>query len=446
MTTMNADTFKGLGQRKGYRPIPHLAVFFLLSWCLPAHGGAYTDSAHGSGSYGVDRQATHTLGYSVGNCAHCHEQHAHIQGSEPTPAGGPGAYLAFDMTYTDQATGFCADCHTGLSSHQTAFARTNYSYSYWAGGAGSLTCPASILDAFSFIDEGGNPRLNCSSTSGSSHKLTDIRNFIDGRWGYNSESNPCCACHDPHRAKRDPHNAAQRGWPVSRPNGHANTHTWELWGDEAGEKMSDYTASYQAPYRSGSTTTFEPDGSTTQDGSNLTDYVTFCTDCHNVANTIYSAVLGRNLRPIDWANEKHGRGSADGYIKIDGPYSSVLGKVLACTDCHEPHGSPNVTLIRGEVNGAQLSTTIPSITSTDCSPRYSDIQDEMKALCSRCHNDDFEMIHHSLSSNDAAYNASSCSNCHEGSGGKQPINCNCCHFHGSSRSDCDYVPTTRLTF
>jgi len=48
-----------------------------------------------------------------------------------------------------------------------------------------------------------------------------------------------------------------------------------------------------------------------------------------------------------------------------------------------------------------------------------------------------------------------CGNCHDtvsGGGGGQcnrsvsAIDCNCCHYHGSSRTDCDYAPTTRRTF
>lgn len=63
----------------------------------------------------------------------------------------------------------------------------------------------------------------------------------------------------------------------------------------------------------------EPNSSTTQDGSNLTDMVSFCTDCHNTTNTIYSTTLGRNLKYIDWNNEKHGLGDATNTISMDNP-------------------------------------------------------------------------------------------------------------------------------
>ncbi|MCG2720767.1 MAG: cytochrome c3 family protein, partial [Thermodesulfovibrionales bacterium] len=133
--------------------------------------------------------------------------------------------------------------------------------------------------------------------------------------------------------------------------------------------MSNYVGAlkYQAPYRSGSTVTYEPDGSALQGGSNLTDYATFCQDCHSSPMSAY----GLSHTPIDWATsagDKHGKRAANAtsgnYIDIDAPFSNTSGGqyVLACTDCHEPHGAPNLMLIRKEVNGAALSGTISTLT------------------------------------------------------------------------------------
>lgn len=404
-----------------------LMVLGVFIWVLNcnhmAMAGPYTDSAHGNSSYGVDRNATGFPDYAVGNCAHCHEQHASIGGAEPAPdsPAGPDNFLLFSDNYTDQTTGFCFDCHKGTGSYQTSFSRTNYCYSYWAGGDTTITCPGSILEAFSFINESGSPVSNCGSSYGSSHHLTDIRSFISGKWGYTADSNPCIACHNPHRAKRDPHTSGSRGWPVSRPSGHSDVYTWELWGDDTGEKMSDYTGNYQAPYRYNSSTTYEPDGSNIQTGSNLTDYATFCTDCHNTTyTTITSTPLGRYLKTIDWNNEKHGKGNADGDIDMENPYSSTLGKVLSCLDCHEPHGAPNVTLIREEVNGGELST-ITTIAASGCITSTNGNK-ELGYLCRRCHEDDADAgvgstnrwcyAHHE--SSDAPYNLGMCKDCHGG--------------------------------
>ena len=212
----------------------------------------------------------------------------------------------------------------------------------------------------------------------SSHNLDDISTFIDGRWNYTADSNPCTACHNPHAAQGDPENlpnssksVGTRGWPVSRPSLHSkDNNAWGLWGDGAGEKMRDYTLGYQSPYRFSTTSFYEPDGGATiatQNGSTLTDYVTFCTDCHNDTNIINSTDLGRNLNTFDWNLEKHGQSAADDNIpnvnepvtcnRILAPYQAgTCGTyVLACTDCHEPHGSPNIFLTRKEVNGAVVT-------------------------------------------------------------------------------------------
>jgi cytochrome c553 len=367
-----------------------------------AYAGPYTESAHGNTANGVNRTSTNE--YCAGNCAHCHEQHASIGGSEPAPnsPAGPDAFLLFSDNYTDQTNCFCFDCHKGVGSHQSP-AFYNYNYSYRASGDTSITCPDNILEAFSFINETGTSVSNCGFTYGTSHKLTDIQDFIAGRWGYTADSNPCIACHDPHRTKRDSHTFGSRGWPVSRPSGHANTSTWELWGDDPDEKMSAYPGTYQAPYRHSSTATYEPDGSTTQDGSNLTEYVTFCTDCHDNFNNINSDVLGRPLYKIDWAIEKHGRGAAsDCAPRLLSPYQETQcgSYVLACTDCHEPHGSSNEYLLRTTVNGTAVSITATGVWYN---------------FCSACHEVLFTAGTH-----------------HEGYSSTSTCNTDGCHYHGSN--------------
>ncbi|MFZ5907254.1 MAG: hypothetical protein ACOYVJ_07570 [Nitrospirota bacterium] len=398
------------------------------------------------------------FGYSQGNCAHCHEQHAMIGGSEPAPiGGGPSLYALFSSNHTSQTDNFCFTCHTEVNSFQSG-GLVNRSYSYRAGGYTSDTLN-DILEAFSFT---------YSPFTGSSHNLADIRTLVISKsWGYRTDSNPCGGCHNPHRAQRDPHASGSRGWPVSRPGQHnTNNNEWGLWGDNisddtpygaSAESMRDYTTSYQAPYRFGSTTTYEPDGSAFPDGSNLTDYVTFCTDCHtSTPNSVWSSTLNRYLRAIDWDVEKHGKGNADGAISMDNPYGAVMGKVLACTDCHEPHGAPNVTLIRKEVNGGTLSaiTTIAA-DSTCAAGSYTDYNatkpTSIANLCDRCHKDDYDFstscqndhwygVHHDSTSGDPFYTSGGCSNCHvSGQWGdctstRNAINCNCCHYHGSQYS------------
>ena len=386
--------------------------------------GYYLD-AHGDTSYGVSRQG---VTYSKGECLHCHD----------VSQSGHGGQLF------NTSVEFCLKCHDNTTTYATT-AIKNRSYSYRAGNYSTDTLD-SIKKAFT------NP------PSISSHKLSDIKTFINGKWGYDANSNACAACHNPHRVQGDPEHSdaakspSTRGYPVARPSEHSTNYN-NLWGDETDEKMSNYTTKYQAPYRYGSTTSFEPDGSSTQTGSNLTDFNTFCSDCHNSTNIIYSTTLGRNLKTIDWDNEKHGKGNADGAIKMINPYDSVMGKVLSCTDCHEPHGSPNVFLLRKEVNGAQLDNPItafdPNICSLylymDCYKYSTDENKVLGWLCRRCHNDgatecmlpanSWKCAHHETSfTSDAPYFRMRCYRCHP-SGSGEPITCSCCHYHGSSTTD-----------
>ncbi len=386
------------------------------------YAGPYTDSAHGDAIDGVCRKSPFP-DYAVGNCAHCHEQHASIDGAEPAPSSpaGPDVSLVFSDNYENQTTCFCFDCHKGVGSYQS-IAFYNYNYSYRAGGDSSIQCPGNILEAFSFIDESGSSVLNCGSTGGTSHKLTDIRNFVNGRWGYSADSNPCTACHDPHRAKRDPYATGNRGWPVSRPSQHADTSTWELYGDELTERMSKY-ATYQAPRAASG---YEPDGSTTQDGSNLTDYVTFCADCHDNSNIIYSNVLVRYLYTFNWNIEKHGNGAAsdDAGTDLFPPYQDALcgSYVLACTDCHEPHGAPNIFLTRQKVNNGDVQV----YTGTGAGPDGR-ANNEWVYLCGKCHQG---LLADDTHPHDAAQGLN-CTTCHtEDRTEYKP--CGDCHYHGNS--------------
>jgi len=357
-----------------------------------AYAGPYTDSAHGNSTYGVNRESMSIEqghGYAKGNCAHCHEQHASIGGTEPAPGNVPPVpsnYLLFNPNHTSQTVNFCFDCHRGPTGGYQTGGLINRSYSYRAGGWNDGL--NGILEAFTY----GPP----TSTTSSSHRLYDIRKFIKGYVGYTENSNPCVACHDPHRAQRDPHTPSNRGWPVSRPGGHGDTSTWKLWGDDWGERMSSVVPSgctYQAPYRYKSTTKYEPDGSSITDGSNLTDYTTFCLDCHQYSVPSTNGVVDYdwkgnsttryNLYAIDWwgtYGNWHGAREKGDPDEVKPPYTPTVPDTnyyLNCTDCHEPHGSPNLFLIREEVNGSSGVALVNGSRSSWIS------------LCSRCHTKNF---------------------------------------------------------
>lgn len=399
-----------------------------------ARAGDYLLSAHGnSTTYGVSRLDLATANFSRGNCAHCHEQHASIGGSEPDPVTGAKEYLLFAESNTDQATNFCFNCHVGVGGYQSGGAIVNRSYSFRAGGwtTDSLN---NVKDAFSLASQL------------SSHNLADIVNFAGATargWKYNStvtgdpnggDSNACAVCHDPHLVQGDPPtapNAAKtsgtRGGAITE----INSAPVKLWGNVAGEKMSDYTGSYQAPLRfSGN---YEPDGNTVSDPTTLPDYNTFCTTCHNAGNAVYSTERSGNLKVIDWNNisgEIHGKGAAVDISMLTpaAPYSSgtTTSYVLSCLDCHEPHGSGNIYLLRGEVNGALTNAIATGF--------------DFDKICKRCHNPtggaaDWDDVHHALP--DSVYSrGGSCdtAGCHSSPAATR-INCENCHFHGSDTND-----------
>lgn len=356
-----------------------LALCLIIGWVLypdRANSGPYLISAHGDTTIGVLRTSLSSApnNYGRGNCAHCHEQHRSIGGTEPAPdsPAGPDLYLLFQDLWTSpiQSKVFCYGCHTGVDSYQSGLLQ-NYSYSYRSGGDTCL-CPSSVFESFQFIQNSGASQLNCgsfvcsSSSVGSSHRFGDFAPLA-GRWGFSNnlnEINPCSACHNPHKAKQN--------FPCSRPSSHTDIYGWEVWGDDPAERMDFYTSgNYWAPKRVNGG--YEPDGSPTQDGSNMSNYVSLCTDCHNSSNIIFSTRLGRNLYGVNWSGlgDFHG-----GRVRIDnggdfsgiGEYGDLLepykvgssyqkaNYVLSCTDCHEPHGSPNEFLLRKTVNGTPVNT------------------------------------------------------------------------------------------
>ncbi|MFZ5993429.1 MAG: hypothetical protein ACOYU4_00330 [Thermodesulfobacteriota bacterium] len=347
-----------------------VTFFFITLGASPLGAGTYLDSAHGNTAYGVKRSATgFPTDYAIGNCAHCHEQHASIEGVEPAPTNSDPLtqkYLLFDKNHTSQTANFCFDCHQA-SGYQSGGISINKSYSYnFGGNTTASSYDTDILTAFSH-----------TGATGSSHHLPDIVSQALGKtmydangvaWSLPADINPCDACHNPHIAQRNK-NASYDATKsaVSRPSDHDNK-----WGDDTTERMNAAYTDYQAPYWYGSTTAYEPANDATTNGSNLPNYVRLCTDCHNDYNTINSTnprlpSTPRAIRKLSWKTA-YVSVTPDGHGEIDGginyaraPYVNGGYRTLNCTDCHEPHGSPtNIYLVRSSINGASISVTSTS--------------------------------------------------------------------------------------
>jgi hypothetical protein len=312
---------------------------------------------------------------------------------------------------------------------------TNYLFSVSFGGA---SAPASA-NYDSIYEQFCN--TNITGNCGSRHTHEPIRTVLaNSSWGYPADPDPCSACHNPHTAQRigstqynGPYNPNKS--PISRPSEHTTNPTnLNLWGDDyqAGcssvisgqnERMICYAKGksgiYQSPYYGsvGNPTTgpFEPAGNATKDGSNLPDYVTLCLDCH------INSVNGR--RAINWGvtGDKHGGRAAgdcncagnweDPILRASGPYTEAVSAsgsnyVLSCTDCHEPHGTPNERyLFRRFING--------ELVPADTAPCFTGNAD-WQAICARCHDNIFP---------------GPPSNTHVGG-------CASCHWHGATAGWC----------
>jgi hypothetical protein len=351
-------------------------------------------------------------------------------GAEPSVITMPHGGWLFATPFVDQETGFCFRCHMDPDNYIQISMPDQYNYSYLRGGGTTLTCPDDIREAFAFIDITASPRFNCSSLSGSSHYLADVREYVKGMWGWGDvveDIDPCMGCHNPHRAKSD--------WPCSKASDHENVNTWQVWGDESGEKMADYVDSvegvdlglyriYQSPYRypytSGSGDVFE-----WTDAGEAPDYVSLCVECHELTENnnyslVYSTRYGENLGGPEWYREGtilldfHGAGRAS---KIAGrigalelPYDNDLedkNYILMCTDCHEPHGSQNRVLLRSFVNGRDKSGVVVNTDRHDSSLPTEEKNNQILEWCRACH----DVETHGVGGN-PAYPDESCFGCH----------------------------------
>ncbi|MBI5444182.1 MAG: hypothetical protein HY900_23595 [Deltaproteobacteria bacterium] len=403
---------------------------------VPAVSGPYLDSAHGDAAMGVNRSTLDARyqNYATGNCAHCHEMHASLDGSDPAPAGGPAPDTVFFRHFNTARTlhpyvetdDFCFHCHSETLGQRVI----NQAYSATFGGGVSGTGPQSIMTAFN---------------QATYHNLYDVWRFLQTNqatypWFKNS-SNPCSACHNPHLAKRSM-DAAKPGYPLRSVLSKPGSHT-SLWGET--QVMSSY-ASYEAPYAFG--TGREPGGVGDPDGTKTPDYVGFCTVCHNTANTIWSTTLNRNLKKVNWAatgeqRDKHGSLARDGSSYFREPYNTAaavkVNFVLSCLDCHEAHGAPNIMLLRRRMNAEDLDGPVT-------------MPDLMGYACKRCHKDDlaagtgvanrWEYVHHDAPG--APYAKGTCTGCHATS--SEPIACGNCHGHGMDDTWAGVNKTGRTTF
>ncbi|MDH3392546.1 MAG: hypothetical protein OEL66_00960 [Desulfobulbaceae bacterium] len=169
-----------------------LAAIFLLWHPLNSTAGTYTSSAHGTTGTGVSRaglNAETVTNYATGNCAHCHEQHASVVGSEPAPTGGPGNYLgmANETGITNAEQTLCFYCHgTGTASNNES--------------TGTNDDVQTDIDKI-VTDETYYSRHNVYY-SDTAHRANETIAQINA-----NKHVECTDCHNPHAAGNTPHTA-----------------------------------------------------------------------------------------------------------------------------------------------------------------------------------------------------------------------------------------------
>ncbi len=430
-------------------PLPASRILRSLTWLLlpavilvplAARAGAYLDSAHGDNKNGVFRAKIGNAppsgyGYARGNCTHCHEQHASINGGEPEPVTGPAFFTlfapGFDTSakthpYAESDT-FCFYCHNDSGSAQ-AVLNNDYSQTFGCAGQGSL----SILDQMNGV---------------SYHNLYDMYTYAGSAFNwFKTASSPCAVCHNPHLARRNKAAPTDITFSaLSRPTDH-----FSLWGTTAAETMDGaYNTGYEPPFCSSSQNDREPaaSGDANSGRASTPDYTSFCTTCHNTSTVLTSTTLNRNIEPLDWGGtgDKHGQAGDTPGPTIKAPYQATGSYVLSCLDCHESHGAPNLMLLRRRINGQDLESAVTTADSN-----------EWGYVCKRCHMDDLDAVDAGLPSSsfvhpvlnqwryvhheaeDAPFRGpfTKCSTCHA-PGPPGPISCGTtgitisdCHGHG----------------
>jgi hypothetical protein len=316
--------------------------------------------------------------------------HGNAHGSKKINLLGPADTAAAEPDFEDEEEGFCYVCHqSGGVVNYALSTKSDLSY----------TLADNIKDAFTYT---------------STHPVKDSEQPIVNNVQVEVE---CVSCHSVHWATGKYSESVDNKTSVTLPKklaafraGTALTDSELLWGDETGEKATDYAAQYigtggQYVARQPSdgwcwdTLVDEPAVYLPIDGygesTEAPDYTTFCLDCHNdpnmvVAPYLFDNAVGGTLRnpwqtgdahggliagagsdpcnyptdynPTDprrvscsWVDED-GEPLGFGYPKwIREPYSQKdrvggINYVLTCTDCHEAHGSTRADLNKTAIN------------------------------------------------------------------------------------------------
>lgn len=348
----------------------------VVSGVSPCAASTYTDSAHGSYTTGVNRtglnNATTGEPYSIGNCAHCHEQHASVGGSEPVPAGGPDKYLGLALEQD-----FCLHCHS------------------LGGGNGSGGTPDDIYT--DIAKTGGRHDVTISD---SAHVANEPQSQIT-----NNLHVECTDCHNPHAAGKVV--VSKRG---ASPAVDAD-------GNQIGATSPLYRATGVVPTFSGANWTAPSSYSAVQ---TATKEYQICFKCHSgaVGNpAVWSGTSGaaawtdvglefspgnKSGHPVVTGLDNYTNSPAPRALAADqlsAPWNVNMGtQTMYCSDCHAsdssvagPHGSSYKWMLAGTNKAWPYNNAAYNGTSTGGGGTFWTVgfatQNPTKPFCWNCHPD-----------------------------------------------------------
>jgi hypothetical protein len=374
--------------------ILRLGVFLLVVLAVrPGWAGTYATSAHaGSGTpdNGLSRIAT--TAYATGSCAHCHEQHASIDGSEPNPTGGPDPYLGMELEQN-----LCQACHTASGSVSDSIPTPN-------------NIKTDITKTYS----------HAGTLSDSLHRANE--NFDNFTASAHVE---CTDCHNPHVARKGNHTAGNR-YQTASGNLIANS---TVTGASPLEGVSGATQGY-----GGASTSWSTPSQASYTLQTATKEYEICYKCHSGANANLTswdnaevAVFTESAAWTDTGLEFNPNNASYHPIVQASPHplnSAQLangwapGDTMYCSDCHAgdstaagPHGSASKWMLVGtyknwpftlatdngissggtyaSINGVGTSTTFchnchPTVSTNDTHAENSH-WGSLKGRCTNCH-------------------------------------------------------------
>ncbi len=339
--------------------------------------GDYTLSAHGNTTTGVSRKdlnsRTTGFDYVTGNCAHCHEQHASVIGSEPSPTGGPGNYLgmANETGVTNAEQTLCFYCH-GTTAGNNESTGTND-------------------NIYTDITKAYKHTLTLTETA---HRANETLAEIAA-----AEHVECTDCHNPHAAGHTMHTKGIVGGNAITTNASPLYKATGVEPSYSGmdPNWADGTIGYGS-YSAIQTATKE---------------YQVCFKCHSKANTNVEnqagwggssagawTDVGLEFNPYNNAFHPIVKGLSDATSgssalaasTLLAPWNVNMGtQTMYCTDCHAsdsgvagPHGSAVKWMLAG-TNKAWPYTSSADNGTSDATPAYFYLSSTAGLFCRNCH-------------------------------------------------------------